>query len=362
MRLCVVAPYGFCELSVAATRLADVARAVGCDVHWLVPDRPMPGLHPHWDRKVSGWPAWKRGLPDDPRRIDGFVWFEHRPLLQTQLQRRWPLSKHWLVLPWQRLDAKRAAGLASRYDRVVSPAPTVQTAVLRCQKPKLVLPQFAKESLTWVFWSAGWPALRRSGEVVPGALRVYVPLDGLRAVEASQLLSLCLQLTDEFPHLQFTFDSTATWPTGFRARLLDAVRRRPQRFAARLRSPLQQRQLDLQQHDFCLLPTPAFDFGLRVVQSLACGVPLLCYDIEPVSGLLQQERNCYLMGCDIECNWLGAPRARFDSSALLEHLRFALQDDALLKRLQQFWPSSMESSQPANDSLVRFWSAEWFGD
>lgn len=353
MRLGIFTPYFLGEITTAAIRLAQLARQLGFDVRLLAEDLATNRVHPVWDSEVRSEPrnsylAWAKGCSH-------FVWFSPSKRLQQAVRDVSPKARHWSILCWQRLTSREFHWLWDS-EKIVATSRHAYYAA-RDHAVSLGLPT-DEQRLTYCLWDSGLPLVVKNGVTEPEMMRFYIPLDGAvmqdLGAEITRLLSSVLS---EAPWVKLTLDCSCSPAKDLRRDLTKLQSSFPHRVQLLNRTSLvgQARQFFI--HDWTVSLSLRYDTTSLAMRSLACGSPVLAYDVPPVSEVVRNEQHGLLTPCDLGFNWLQAPIASVSVSAMKASLSRAAEDPALLT----FCQSSDWGLEAKEQAFVAFWSKEWLG-
>ena len=343
-RVGIHAPYSRQEATHLGLTLASLAERLVYDVDWLSSQAHETQLHPAWDGRVLS--GRKRSFTQWARkhRCGHLIWFDVQPE-KLELARKRGCS-NTLVLLWHRLEDQHVPYL-SLFDRIVCPSFSVAQAFQKRFKP------LGLQNVRYLPWDTGTE--RRMGPQQSDETSVFLPLDGYTADKAGSLILHNAELL-----LASRSDITITVGHGknWSREAMDALRRlqaaRPQRvFTLKRRNWLEWTEAQ-SAHHWTLLPTLRCNTGYQVLDSLCLGVPVMAFDLPPISDSLHSSHGV-LMPCNLTSNWLGATTAVFSPRVLLSTLEESLNPDVRRKLLHGDWSQLDERRRQFN----LFWDATW---
>lgn len=315
----IVTPYARCEATAAAIRIADVCNAYGEEPRLIAVGPCALPVHPYWDRRVwstfeaqpTVWkPRLERAFYIGAQDCRLFVHLQSGPRAVARASLVEGIAPHYLVPCWHHLAIDDIRDL-SNYDFVVSPTKALHDFIgTKCE------PRNA-DSLTWTRFDAGLPFAKVERD---GPLHVGFWVNGAAIDSGGFGILRCIEtLLATHTTLRITTLYSRTWPENDRRcirRLLTAF---PGRFTAVRLDSFQVLTRLLHQLDWVVLPWPRSDFGIAVARSLACGVPVVTYDITPFNELIRHKHNGYLIGCELQLTaGTEAPAAIPNTSAMVE--------------------------------------------
>jgi glycosyltransferase involved in cell wall biosynthesis len=341
----IYAPYGYHEVTSAAVRLADCAVRHGLGVRWVSPDLPSKGVHTYWDNRVR--PAsqgknvyrWAFGC-------GRLAWFNHHPRDFRKASLVAPKAANSLVVRWHTLSQADAEKLQG-YAHLVCPSQGIYKAARLWAEPE--------QPVRWCGWDCGLTPVRRAAWHA-AAPKIYVPADSYSVEYAGHSLLLAVAAFLDRDNLaSVTVAPNRAWPTTCRKAWKAALAAYGGRLSVQPRTCLVKEVTRFHDHDWTLLPSVRSEFGLLALRSLACGVPVLAFDVQPVSELVHSYNEGMLLPCEITTNWMGAPTAVFDGAEVGERLAKICHTDELWRNCaEQDW--ALERRRLDFDS---FWARLW---
>jgi glycosyltransferase involved in cell wall biosynthesis len=348
----IVAPYGRCEATAAAIRLADLGISLGLTVRLVAVGRHEAGIHSFWDQRVLSGKG--DGLYRAVRGCMAVTHFVCDPEVRRQTQLVAEKARQVLVPCWHALRPADVESVAL-YDHVVCPSKVC------CDRLRTLA--FAgrrdvdSSKLTWCKWESGLPSVQRDGTVADAVLRVCFLCDAAAIDFSGPLL---LQLADDLLGLhqkvEITLLSLKSWARQDRRQIKRLASRWGHRFRhVRLAANLVEQVRELHRHDWVFVAGVRSDFGIHVTRALACGAACIAYDVEPYSELIAPGINGVLVPCEVRTGPSQAPVAVPSFGQSLSSCAEVLADKWTLLRLQQ-QPWHLDEHRRRFNEL---WSAVW---
>lgn len=306
----ILAPYTHCEATAAAIRLAELCLSYGEEPRLMAVGPCRLPVHDYWDRHV--WSTRDAnglylGAQDCHKFVhlwNGFITHTMTTLVAMQ-------ARHVLVPCWQHLSVQDLHEL-NLFDKIVCPSQELHSYLLKHARCPLTT-----DSLTWTRFDAGLPFAAADHA---GPLHVAMMVNGATIdVSGLGLLRMVEGLLATYTDLRIYLLHSRSWPDNDR------------RYIRRLRSDFAHRfqteRLDsfnrltrrLHEFDWTVIPWPRADFGIAAARSIACGTPVVTYDVAPFNEIVRHEHNGHLVRCDITVSTgVEAPSAVPDMKALSE--------------------------------------------
>jgi glycosyltransferase involved in cell wall biosynthesis len=321
-------PYGRNEVTAAAIRLADVAVEGGLDVRVAATGPHETGVHPFWDSRVVK--ARGDAFPS-AKGASHCVWFVAGGMLLDEAKLAAKNATHTLVPSWHALRLADVP-LLNRYDQVICPSRSCHE-MFRKHVYGGKTPD--NKVLSWCRWDAGLQHTPRYGTVAAGQRRVMVHLDST-GIDECPLIALHTidELLASHDDVGVTALCTKSWAKKDRARIKALLTVHGHRLTFLPQKDFHEQAQLFQSHDWLVLPSVKSDFGLTAVRGNACGLPVICYDVEPHSEHVVDGRNGALVPCELGGNWMNAPVAAATSVNLVERCKEVLADPQTLSDLQ----------------------------
>ncbi len=291
----IIAPYSRCEATAAAIRIADLCLSYGVQVRLMSYGRAQQPVHDYWDRNIWSTRKTIRNL-DSLELQTGVTGCDQIVTMQTGTGLNlWLTTKssRLIVVPcWHHMD-RTDLRYFDKYAKVVCPSKELHTFI----KHHLPVPMNAAD-LTWTRFDTGMSYAAADHD---GDLRVGLIVNGA-AIDASGMgLLRCVEtLLATHETLSLELLHSRSWPASDRRclfRLMSSFQNRLTVAPLGSTTKLNQR---LHRYDWCVIPSPRSDFGSLVARSLACGVPVVCYDVAPFNELVRDEHNGRLVRCELD--------------------------------------------------------------
>lgn len=323
----VYTPYGRSETTAAAVRLAELAVAAALPVRLVSVGPHEARVHPFWDRHVLCGRG--DGVQAAAAGATTCVWFVYGEYLRRAAAQAAPKAAHVYVPAWHGQPRPGPDGLPP-YDMVVCPAAAQHAAF----GPR-VLPGREAGHVAWVGWDAGFPAVRHEGRVAPNKIRVLAHCD-VGAIDECPAVAVRVMdgLVERCPAVELTCWSAKAWSRRDRRSLAGLAERWGGRFTAAAGGTLQDQLTLMHEHDWFLYPAARCDFAAHPVRALTCGLPVLAWDVPPVSEVVRPGVSGVLVPCETSANWAAAPTAAAVASRFVDACAPVLNDVRRLTALQ----------------------------
>lgn len=348
----ICAPYRRCEATLSAIRLADLGRELAMSVRFLAEGSVQKGVDHYWDKYVRANKGdrpymWASGCTH-------IVWFSTEESTYQKAFLVSPGARHWHVPMYH--DMEESDRFSPQEEgRVVCASKKV--------KEELLAEAYGDDAasdkrITWCLWDSGFEAVESFRTREAGSLSIYVPVSP-HVIDETGLLVLraILDLLKLFPHVRFTVDCGKSWSKGARRFIREITKKYRNRvkFNHAL-SPLSHVRR-MHGHDWTWIPSTRVNTGIVAQRSLACGTPVIVYDINPYCEFITDEVNGLLVECDIYSNWAGAPIAGPRFVSVVNTLAKAINGEQELHSKCQRTTTSREKQHSKQFRL--FWAKEW---
>jgi len=346
MQIGIYANYDRTNQTAGAVRLAGLAQSLAYSVSYLSAGRSDSELHPYWDGRVL------KAKKENVRRWVNLsmtcVWFKphlnrYRGVMEGCQSRR-----HVWVPGWHTLSEKDL-GHAAYYDRIVCPSREMADNLadrLEARGTKLT------RGIEHINWTSGVSPMRKTQVCRPDRLKVFVPVDNYTMHRfGRQMLATLDALLDALPHVDVTLATQRPGTRLARGRIEQMCRDYFGRFWHRCRLTSDEQLGRMHEHDWVWIPDVRSDNGLPAQQALAVGVPVIAWDISPLSEVIHDGWTGVLVPCNKTYNWLGAPTANWNGKELASALHVSLSSEYPLHTLRALdWPVGV-----AEDKFGRYW-------
>ena len=348
----ICAPYRRCEATLSAIRLADLGRELAMSVKFLAAGPVQKGVDHYWDKYVH------RDQGDRPYRwasgCTHIVWFSRGESTYQKSFLVSPGARHWYVP--LRYDMEKSDPFSPQSSgRIVCPSKQARDELLSStygDDPS----QHTK--ISWCLWDSGLDAVGSAYGAETDDLSIYVPVSPHVIDETGILvLKAILDLLKLFPRVKFTVDCGKSWAKKSRRFIRDMVKRHGDRLTFNYSlSPLSHVRR-MHNNDWTWIPSTRVDTGIVAQRSLACGTPVIVYDISPYSEFITNEVNGLLVECDIYSNGVGAPVAGPRFVSVVSTLARAITGERELYSRCQKKTTTREKNHSKQFRL--FWAKEW---
>lgn len=348
----ICAPYRRCEVTLSAIRLADLGRELAMNVKFLADGPVQKGVDYYWDKYV------RSDKGDHPYRwaagCTHIVWFSNEESIYQKAFLVSPGARHWHVPMCHNMEES---------DRISPQAGERIVCTSKKTKDEILGGVYGEDAasskkITWCLWDSGFDAVTTSHIREIDCLFIYVPISP-HVIDETGLLVLraILDLLKLFPRVHFTVDCGKSWPKGARRFIREMTSKYEKRvdFNHTL-SPLTHVRR-MHEHDWTWIPSTRVNTGIVAQRSLACGTPVIVYDIDPYCEFVTNEVNGLLVECDIYSNWVGAPVAGPRFVSVVNTLAKAITGERELHSKCQRMTMSREKQHSKQFRL--FWAKEW---
>lgn len=316
----ILAPYTGCEATAAAIRLADLCLSYGEQPRIIAIGPCRPPVHEYWDRYVWSTSAKAGSFVDwsptqqarlqlgaaDCRLFVHISSGSNSMVFATLANFE---AQHIFVPCWHHLNAADLVELF-RYRQIVCPSRDLYKFL-----GKHAACPINADSLTWTRFDAGLPyaAAERSGPLTVGCI-----VNGATIDSGGFGLLRCLEtLLVTHPTLNLRLLHSRSWPDNDRRCIQRLVQTFGPRCDVRRLTTLSALTRQFHELDWTLLPWPRADFGSVAARSIACGVPVVSYDVSPLNEIICNEHNGHLVRCELQLSPIvEAPSAIPDVPAL----------------------------------------------
>lgn len=341
----VYTPYGRSEATAAAIRLAELAVAAALPARLVSVGPHEARVHPFWDRHVlSGRDG---GVQAGAAGATVCVWFVYGEYARRSAAKAAPKAAHVYVPSWHGQPRPGTEGVPP-YEQIVCPSRHHHASFVNRVMPA----GHENTHVTWARWDAGFPPVRHEGRAEPNKIRVLANCD-VGAIDECPAVTLRIMegIVERCEQVELTCWSTKSWARRDRRKLVEMEHTFAGRFRTVRGGDLQGQLTLMHEHDWFLYPAARCDFALHPVRALHCGLPVLGWDVPPLSEQVATGHNGVLVPCELSANWCNAPVAAAQAArfvdAVVPYLAdarqlFAMQgtDWALKARseaFQQFW-------------------------
>ena len=346
----ICSPYRRCEATLAAIRLADLGRELAMNVRFLAEGSVQKGVDHYWDQRVTSTKGnnaykWASGCTH-------ITWFSKDEELYDKAFLVSPGAKHWYVPTCH--GAKQSERTAPQEDlRVVCPSKQAKNEILSRSSD-----EFSDKRVTWCLWDSGFKTINHYDKSSQSDISIYVPILSHVIDETGELvLRAVYDLLKLFPEVHFTLEFEKSWSKSARS----LVRYLREFYGDRISaayglSPL----TDLRQmhgHDWTWIPSTRVNTGITAQRSLACGTPVIVYDISPYCEFITDEVNGVLIECDVYSDWSGAPIAGPRFVSVVSTLSRVITGERKLHAKCQETTVAREKNHAKQFRL--FWAKEW---
>ena len=348
----ICSPYRRCEITLSAIRLADLGRELAMNVKFLAGGPIQKGVDHYWDQHVVSTKGnnaykWASGCTH-------ITWFAKDEDLYDKAFLVVPQARHWYVPMWHEASPFSEERKAPQEGvRLVCPSKRIKDEVLseRGDEP-------GGDKITWCLWDSGFGAVEREDRSSQSEISIYVPIPPHVIDETGQLvLRAVFDLLNLFPEVKFTLEFGKSWSKDGRRFIRDLKNKYENRVCVHNQlSPLTHTR-QMHDHDWTWIPSTRVNTGIVAQRSLACGTPVIAYDISPFSEFITNEVNGVLVECDIYSNRMGAPVAGPRFVSVVSTLAKVVTGERKLHSKCRRTTTTREKQHAKQFRL--FWAKEW---
>lgn len=327
MRIGIHAAYQKCDATLMALRVARHLRGAGYSVDYL-PRGQSSEVHPEWDGQVLSDKKRKRPYHQwITSRFSYIFWTEVPPPDQLHAARACD-SKNILLVSWDELN-EDLLPVYRLFDRLVCPSWLAST---------LLADRLKLRNVSYCPWDVGVPLSANPHLPNPSAVRLFWSLWGSQAERQNGAAVYVLdKLLSEHNHVRLTVSFSTAALRKQIIRALEAMSRRHSPRLSLLKDKNYDRHiLETARHDLLVWPSLVESVGIAGLSALCMGVPVLAFDVPPISEFLKDGKNGLLVPCELRYNSLGVPFVDpQDYKVFGEHLTKAVQNPNALAGLRK---------------------------
>ena len=344
----ICAPYRRSEITLAATRLADLGRELAMDVRFISIGPSQKNVDHTWDHRFR-----KVEKNDVYRLLYGcthLVWFVHDKELYKKSQLVSPNARHWFIPSWHQLDTRILRGLVGY--SVVCPSRVIKAEIADRLQDETQL------GATWCLWDSGLDAVNRDGLCRTDEVGIYVPMSARVIDECGYfVLAVVQDVLELFPEVRFTLDFGKSWSRQARKHIQKLLKIYVDRLVCNYSSSLLLQCFKMHAHDWTWLPDTRADIGIMAQRSLACGTPVITYDISPYQEFVSNEVTGLVIKCELFSNRVGAPIAGPSLVSIVNTMTKAItgQSELVSQCQKKIWKRESQHMK----AFRLFWGEEW---
>lgn len=342
----ICAPYRRSEITLAAIRLAELGRELAMEVKLLAVGSSQKKVDHIWDERVQK--VKKRDVYQWMHGCTHLVWFSYSPDLYQKAQLVAPRARHWFIPSWHQTSPEALKDLQSY--SVVCPS--------RRAKSQIAEHMPDGKRATWCLWDSGLDAVKREGLCQDGEISIYVPMSSEVIDECGHfVLTAINDLLDLFPEVRFTLDFGKSWSRSARRVIKELTIKQQGKLTCHRSPSLLSQCRRMHEHDWTWIPDTRADIGITAQRSLACGTPVIVYDISPYQEFVANEMTGLLIRCELFKNRLGAPVAGPSLVSIVSTISKAVigQSDLVSQCQQKIWKRESQHMR----AFRLFWTKEW---
>ena len=148
-----------------------------------------------------------------------------------------------------------------------------------------------------------------------------------------------------------------SWPRRDRKYIQKLLATHVDRLVCLYSSSLLSQCLKMHAHDWTWLPDTRADIGIMAQRSLACGTPVITYDISPYQEFVSDEVTGLTIKCELFSNRVGAPVAGPNLVSIVNTITKAItgQSELVSKCQKKIWKRESQHMK----AFRLFWGKEW---
>lgn len=324
MQLGIYAPYNLSESTVAAIQLASLALSMDLRVAYLATGERSDRVHDYWDGRVCSNP--KKRFESWAVHSDRCIWFvPNRRRLEQALAIRSNTS-HILVPPWHQLDEQHL-GWIHWYDHVACPTPEAEYRIAQ-----------TSGHLDFAAFQCPWPSglthTSRDNLWSEDSVKFFLPIGAATQKEhGREILRLVELLISNHPNAHVTLSPSRSWPRDLKRKISWLLSLAKGRLHCLSVLTLPERLQSARVHDCVLFLDTRVNLGVEVARYKAAGLPVVTWEAEPASHLIEHNKNGVLVPCDVALSVWGAEIVRFDVARIMPVCAEFCQSPSQLKKL-----------------------------
>jgi len=331
------------EASWAALQLADLARDSGIPVKLYGSGVCKREMSPYWDARVTDgqkepFEKWLEGCT----RV---IWtVPPTPAELTCAKQMGVVTM--LLVDWELLQQEDEPQIRD-IDTLILPHRCVAEAV--CRWGSAMPAHFYPFLMPWdVLTPVTKPREKES------APTIYVPLHDSQAAKSNlAVFNVIHGVLEQMPKVRAIVTGGARWSL----RAVRAVRRLKRLHGDRFHFTKQPRPAErleiLGKAHLMVWPACYENFGLVGLDAISMGVPVVAWDVPPLTEFLQNQQNALLVPCQHRHNWLGVPCAIGDYTTFGRAVVSLLQNSQLLATMRA---TSRKGLQARKDQFMQMWT------
>ena len=326
-----------------ACRVGNFAKQMGLPVSYCSYDQhDTPGVWQEWDGEVV------RGVRNFKRwatRCSHIIWFDvHRNRLAKA--EGWGL--HNTLVPLIHRVAHNSYKHLHLFDVIA--CPTNMTWKM--------LSNGGVDRAANMGWDPGLDFERKSGMFCENTKRLLVVPEPPLSDEEGLMLAYTLRaLCDGDPSIEVTILQDRQWPRSVNKAMLHLASVHCCRVNI-LRKPSHAALLYAYKvHDWVLYAATKISVGTRITEALACGTPVITFNVPPVTEILTHGVNSELVSCNTYKGFLGLPSVEPNAKYLLKALEQTVGNPIQWHLLNaESWQDGL---QDAKERFEGFWKQCW---
>lgn len=328
--LAIFAPYDRTETCLAAIRVADLALAAGQSVRLITTGPCHKGIHPYWDGQVRT--TRFGGLFEYGQGLTHAVWFHCGANYLDTVSHLGDKVKQIYVPSYHDMHLYEWAA-AARADSVVYPSASAKK--VGAEVLPVVLAGEDPPAENWCRWESGFRPRERRPKARLNSPRVLIYCDTHAVDDCAPLVCrIAVGLTREVSGAEVHLMAAKTWSKRDRRLVRDVARESGGRIGVSHQLGVSDLLAKLNAADWLALPGVRSNFGLLVGYAASFGVPVVCYDVDPLAELVVDGHNGLLVPCELHGSRVGAPSAVPSGVAFAGRLVDSVTDVRLYNRMR----------------------------
>ena len=325
-------PYRRDEITYAALRVAQTALETSNQDVFLLPPGPKTGTaSAFWDNRVL---SRINTLPAIVSATSIVHFGVDLDFINMITHYRKPISKactQILVPSWHSTRLEAVSAIRSFFDYCVVPTASVKKSFMQC-----VYGKTRTKKLVELPWDIRVAQTKRDGHVRKNSIRVCVVADADAIGNSSSFIFTALEdLLNSHSGLEFTVLHSRAFCPADRQTIKYLLKDFHTRLVFKPMPYLENIALEFHDHDWVWLPSRRANFGVFANLAIACGCPVLTWDIPPYNEIIENDITGTLVPCDTKTNWMQAPSAIVDTSNFVKYAAMAFSQEKIFETINE---------------------------
>ncbi len=203
------------------------------------------------------------------------------------------------------------------------------------QQVKCIREEFKLKNVSLLPYDCGLPITKKLNKT-SSSTKLFLSLYGsqLKRIDLT-IVYILSSIIRNNPHVSVTIACS----TGLSLHTRKVLKRYSKEFGdkwnVKYRTEWANQEIEMINHDLVVWPARWDGFGVVGNTALSMGVPVLAWDVPPISEHLIAGRNAILVPCEKEKDWLGMPVVQPDYAGFAKILQAAVNDKAALQSLSK---------------------------